>query len=231
MAAVPPHQAAVQARVAARTAGCRPKPSRALPPGSCRRAGQRSAAATRQKNTGLSRSELRPVDAGLGCAMERAVREGDTGLHHTARTRRCLQYSEPANWFWPRQWSVSAATFEVTERFAAGGDLRHRHRHPLHTGQASQRKARVGEAEFAALSTAFQHRRRRFSTGSPPLVSSPSLDSPCHGGQGHRNHRRRWRLEISPQLKKTSGRPASGRRTTAGTSRAGGRCPSRAACA
>lgn len=36
---------------------------------------------------------------GSGCAMERAVREGDTGLHHTATTRRCLLDSEPANWF------------------------------------------------------------------------------------------------------------------------------------
>lgn len=43
-----------------------------------------------QKNTGLSRSELRPVKADQGCAMERAVREGDTGLHHTAKIRRCL---------------------------------------------------------------------------------------------------------------------------------------------
>jgi hypothetical protein len=30
------------------------------------------------------------VKADQGCAMERAVREGDTGLHHTAKIRRCL---------------------------------------------------------------------------------------------------------------------------------------------
>lgn len=34
------------------------------------------------------RTEAR--ECGSGYAMERAVREGDAGLHHTAMTRRCL---------------------------------------------------------------------------------------------------------------------------------------------
>src|SRR5262249_7479827 len=38
----------------------------------------------RKKKSGLSRSELRPVECGRGYAMERAVREGDTGLPQTA---------------------------------------------------------------------------------------------------------------------------------------------------
>ena len=70
-----------------------------------------------QKNTGLSRSELRPVNAGQGYAMERAVREGDTGLHHTAKTRRCLLGTGPASL---RQ-LILAAGWSVQRRVLSDG--------------------------------------------------------------------------------------------------------------
>lgn len=46
------------------------------------------------------RTEAR--ECGSGYAMERAVREGDTGLHHTAKTRRCV--------CWIRNLAAPAAT-------------------------------------------------------------------------------------------------------------------------
>jgi hypothetical protein len=64
------------------------------------------------------RTEAR--ESGSGYAMERAVREGDTGLHHTAKTRRCLLMRNRCR-FRPARWSVESAVCyrTIIERFAA----------------------------------------------------------------------------------------------------------------
>ncbi len=64
------------------------------------------------------RTEAR--ECGSGYAMERAVREGDTGLHHTATTRRCLLDRDRVRISMSSQWSVrSIRTKTVREHFAA----------------------------------------------------------------------------------------------------------------
>jgi hypothetical protein len=86
-------------RTVAEPAGALPTLRRLRPP----------AGLARAKKYGPQPVRTEARECGSGYAMERAVREGDTGLHHTAKTRRCLLDSEPANWFRPTRWSVRSA--------------------------------------------------------------------------------------------------------------------------
>ena len=85
-----------------------------------REATRSSATAFRAKKYGPQPVRTEARECGSGYAMERAVREGDTGLHHTATTRRCLLDRDRVRISNCPQWSVrDLANQSVREHFAA----------------------------------------------------------------------------------------------------------------
>mgnify|MGYP001420049706 CR=1 FL=1 len=76
-------------------------------------------ASLRAKKYGPQPVRTEARGCGSGYAMERAVREGDTGLHHTATTRRCLLDRDRVRISKRSRWSIrSIRTKTVREHFA-----------------------------------------------------------------------------------------------------------------
>ena len=99
---------------------------------------ERSGMQTAEKKAGLSRSELRPADAGQATQWRGRLGRGDTGLHHTATTRRCLLDSRSGQDLELPQWSVGGeANQTIREHFASAGSCRHRRSSPLATRLAA----------------------------------------------------------------------------------------------
>jgi hypothetical protein len=217
-------------------------------PGADRRAAGgrcRSVASKRsvQKSTGLSRSELRPVNAGQGCAMERAVREGDTGLHHTAKTRRCpLVRNQQAGSELPR-WSVGTTTFKPnSQRTSVGFGRGLHHRFARHHNQASCGSARARSAIMPDTPLDFNTCSRVFRQGVQSGTAEIRRERPrapvARATQTTAVKSRRRALVATKRARRRGGKSVecaprfnACRRTSAGTRSARGRCRSRAACA
>ncbi len=100
--------------------------------------------------------------------MERAVREGDTGLHHTAKTRRCLLASGPASSQRAGPANPMVSRAGVLQPIRSESVLPWRPEPPLRfaprLGQASHDSARPRGAIMPGSPPDFNTRSTRFST-------------------------------------------------------------------
>lgn len=107
------------------------------------------------------RTEAR--ECGSGYAMERAVREGDTGLHHTATTRRCLLDRNRVRISMSSRWSVRSVEPKQSESISLRAHPRAPSPGPPLRQLGASSEAR-SEAESCHVSTRFQHELRRIPT-------------------------------------------------------------------
>lgn len=123
----------------------------------------------RRKKYGPQPVRTEARESGSGCAMERAVREGDTGLHHTAKDPSVSAGSEPANRFRLARWSVRSAVFyrTIIERFAASDGRGHHRRLVPSPSQASWGANRDAGTDHADRFPDFNTRSTRNSTLPP----------------------------------------------------------------
>ena len=126
-----------------------------------------------RKNTGLSRSELRPVNAGQ--AAQWRGRLGRGILVSTTQPRPVGVCWIGTNlWSQPTRWSVEleCSNRTVRERFACCGGRSHHHRPARHRDQASHVAARAGSGIMPTL--------HRISTPAPPESMGKVGAGPCH---------------------------------------------------
>ncbi len=124
----------------------------------------------RRKKYGPQPVRTEARESGSGCAMERAVREGDTGLHHTAKDPSVSAGSEPVARFRLARWSVRSAVFyrTIIERFAASDGRGHHRRLVSGPDQASRGSSRDAGADHAVAFQDFNTRSTRNSTRTAP---------------------------------------------------------------
>jgi hypothetical protein len=151
----------------------------------------------REKSTGLSRSELRPVNAGQAAQWRGRLGRGILVSTTQPQPDSCLLEhgswaSIPDGQSGPTRWSVELVSFEPTfrERFAASGSRGHRHRSrdfPARQPEPLASQVRDHDQD----STRFQHPPRLLYRAATAIVGNPIGSALLRRGR-RSAHFRRW---------------------------------------